>query len=123
MKQTALLLLFLLLALAAALGVRRMRAAEPGGVSLPKIVSFTATPNIARPGESVTVAWQTRGAQSMALAWGPAVHAWEDMKRQTGLPPSGTLTDHPRETTIYVLECEDKLGTVCTSASVTVTVK
>ena len=59
----------------------------------------------------------------MALQWGPTVHAREAMKRQTGLPPSGKMTDHPQETTVYVLECEDALGAVCTSASVTVMVK
>jgi hypothetical protein len=123
MKRTILLLLFLLLALGATLGVVHIRAAriEPG--MLPKIVSFTATPRVVRPGDTVTVAWETRGTRSMAIEWGPTLHQREGMTRRSGLRPSGTMTDRPQETTIYVLECEDAFREVCTSASTTVMVK
>jgi hypothetical protein len=35
----------------------------------------------------------------------------------------GSMEDHPKESTVYVLECESQLGSVCASASTTVLVK
>ena len=123
MKRTVLVLILVPIALLVAFGVARSRAARTEPVILPKIVSLTATPRMIKRGESVTVAWEARGTQSMAMEWGPTLHPDVARKRRTGLPSSGTMIDQPEETTIYVLECEDALGYVCTSASTTVMVK
>ena len=76
----------------------------------------------ARSGQSVTIAWETTGATALAIEWRPLMHR-EEVKRSTGLPTKGSMEDHPKENTIYVLECESQLGSVCASASTTVLVK
>lgn len=116
-------LMLVLIAFPVAFGAAGNRAVQVEPVASPKIISFTATPQIIRRGESVTVAWKTQGTKSMAIEWSPALYPNFEKKRHTGLPPSGTMIDKPEETTIYVLECEDALGYVCTSASTTVMVK
>jgi hypothetical protein len=120
MKRTLLWLLFLLLALATALGVMRSRAARIDPAISPEITSFTATPTVISPGESVTLAWKTRGALSVAMEWGPEYHVRRAMQKRTGLPPAGTMTVQPKENTVYVLECEVASGQMCMLASATV---
>ncbi len=122
MKRSAKWLLLPILTAAVTLGVMRIRAARIGPATFPAIASFTATPRIVRPGETVTLKWETRGVKSVAMQWSASLHP-RNSQRRTGLPPSGTMTDRPEETTIYVLECEDSVGQVCMSASTTVLVK
>ncbi len=97
-------------------------AVSPAQVA-PEIVSFTATPRVVSPGQTVTLAWKTRGAPSVAMEWGPALNPVANMKRRSQLPASGTMTDQPRQDTVYVLECETASGDMCMSASATVSVK
>jgi len=87
------------------------------------IVSFTATPKVIALGESSTLAWTTRGVDSVTMEWGPAANSRNEMERRTGLPPVGTLTVQPTEDTVYVIECEGGSGQTCTQASATVRVK
>jgi hypothetical protein len=122
MKRTFLLLLFLLPALAVTPGVVRNRA-EPIGPPISRgIVSFTATPRTVKQGESVTLQWETRGATSVAIEWGPEHNPRGLNGKRTGLPPSGTMTLQPEEDTVYVLECDTPEGQTCMSASTRVRV-
>ena len=123
MKRTLLLLLLLLFGLAVTLGLIRSRAARIGSSVFREIVAFTATPRVISPGESATLAWETRGVVSVAMAWGPESNPRGNMQRRTGLPPLGTMTVQPKEDTVYVLECETDAGQVCMSASASVRVK
>jgi hypothetical protein len=59
MKNNFLLLLILLFAVAAALGVMRIEAKPMGLGWSPEIITFTATPAVVHPGESVTLAWES----------------------------------------------------------------
>ena len=111
-KRTVELLLLFLLAIAVT-----------ASVIGPEIVSFTATPRVIKPGDSVTVSWETHGVDSVSMEWGPEYHQPGDMQKSTGLPPSGTMTDKPAQDTVYVLECETPVGETCMSASATVRVK
>ena len=112
MKRTLELLLLLLFAVAVT-----------AKVIGPEIVSFQATPRVIRPGETVTISWETLGVESVAMEWGPEYHRPGSMQMRTGLPPTGTMTDKPTEDTVYVLECEASPGQMCNSASATVRVK
>jgi hypothetical protein len=123
MKRKLLLVLFLFLALTATLGVMVRRPASTGAVISPEIVSFTATPREINRGQSATLVWATRGADSVAMEWGPGLHPRGNMQRRTGLPPSGTMNVQPEEDTVYVLECNTDAEEACTLASVTVRVK
>ena len=120
MKRTLLLLVFLLLALAVTLGVMRSRPNPIGSAISPEIVSFTATPRTITRGQSAKLEWVTRGATSVAMEWAPELRPRGNMRRQTGLPPSGTMTVAPVENTVYILECNPEYDEVCTLASVTV---
>ncbi|MGD1068741.1 MAG: hypothetical protein ABSB15_01260 [Bryobacteraceae bacterium] len=123
MKRILLVVLFLLLALGITLGIMRSRAASIEPASPSGIVSFTATPRVVNAGEASTLAWVTRGADSVTMEWGPAAKPRDAMERRTGLPPVGTLTVRPEEDTVYVIECQGGSGQACTAASATVRVK
>lgn len=98
--------------------------AKPAGLAIsPEIVTFTATPAVVHPGETVTVAWQTRATAAVAVEWGPESHPRGSFERRDGLPSTGTLTFKPTEDTIYVLECDTVFGAMCMAASATVRVK
>jgi hypothetical protein len=85
-----------------------------------RIISFTATPPKIRMGESVTIAWKTTGIQSVSIDWAPAKKSRGQWQRRAGLPPEGSLTITPTESTVFILTCETAAGPVCASASVTV---
>src|SRR5437868_5189042 len=104
MKKIHVWTLFLLLALAVTLGIRRGSALRIGPV-MPEIVSFTASPKVIARGEAVTLAWKTRGVPSVSIAWGPEYHPRSTTQRKTDLPPSGSMIFRPVESTLYVLEC------------------
>lgn len=86
----------------------------------PEIVSFTATPKVISPGQTVTVAWETHGVTSVTVAWAPESNPRGHMQRRAGLPPSGATTFQPQEPTAFVLECDPSPGQMCTAASATV---
>jgi hypothetical protein len=123
MKRILVLSLFVLAAIAAVRGAARSRVDTIGPARSAEIVSFTATPRTIKPGESVTLAWETRGAASVTLKWSPERRTRAGMQRRTGLPPSGTLRVEPEEDTIYVLECEQASGQVCMAASASIRVR
>src|SRR5579872_6664723 len=102
MKRSLVLFLFVLLGLAVTSG---SPAARIGSVVVPEIVSFTATPHVINPGDTVTVSWETRGVDSVTMEWGPEYHPRGGMQMRMGLPPLGTMTDQPGMDTVYVLEC------------------
>jgi hypothetical protein len=115
--------MILLIAFAGALGVMRSGAPATGLAISPEIVSFTATPSVISPGETVTVAWKTRSTAAVAIEFGPASHPRGSFERRDDLPSSGTLTFKPTEDTIFVLECDTVFGAMCMSASTTVRMK
>jgi hypothetical protein len=117
MKRTFSILSFLLLVLAVTPGVMRSRAETIGPPISHGIVSFTATPRTVKPGESVTLQWETRGATSVAIEWGPERNPRGPTQKRMGLPPSGAMTLQPEEDTVYVLECDTPEGQTCMSAS------
>jgi hypothetical protein len=123
MKRTFGLLLLLFFLLAVALGVMRLHGATLKSVILPEIVSFTVTPRVISRGQSATLAWDVRGAPTVAIAWCPESHPRGNVQRQSGLPAVGTLTVQPVENTVYILECETDYGQTCVSASATLQVK
>jgi plastocyanin len=116
--------LLLLSPLALLLGSTGSQAAPQGlGVS-PEVVTFTASPQVVRPGDTVTVAWNTRGTTSVTLEWGQeANHNRAAMQQRTGLPSSGKLTFQVTEDTIYDLRCATVTGTMCLPVSATVRMK
>src|SRR5215469_10065609 len=117
-------MLFLLLAVAVALGVVRSLAPGVGsGTGYPEIVSFKATPRVISLGDSSVLSWETRGTTSLAMEWTPERAPRGNMQRVTGLPPSGTMTVQPKEDTVYVLVCETPSDSTCASMSVTVQVR
>jgi hypothetical protein len=63
------------------------------------IESFEADRFVVKPGEAVAFTWTTRDADSVRLEPLGAT-----------LPPSGTLTDHPRTTTVYWLSVANVAG-------------
>jgi hypothetical protein len=86
MKNNFLLLLVLLVTVAASLGIMKSGSTVKGlGIS-PEIVSFTATPAVVRPGEPVTLAWETRGTVSVAMEWGPENSSRAELHLLAGLP-------------------------------------
>jgi hypothetical protein len=123
MKNTFLLLLILLLAVAAALGIMRIGAKPMGLGWSPEIVTFTATPAVVHPGELVTLAWETRGTVSVAMEWGPEKPSRDVVQLRAGLPSSGSMTVQPAADTVYELRCYTVAGPMCLPASATVRTK
>lgn len=118
MKRTNfLLLLFLLLGVAAALGVMRSRAKPEGLGFSPEVVTFKATPEVVHRGEPVTLTWETRGTSSVALEWGPEKPSRDAMELRAGLPASGTMTVTPMADTVYELRCYTVAGPMCLPVS------
>jgi hypothetical protein len=124
MKLNLLAKLLILSPLALVLGTTGSQAAPQGlGVS-PEVVTFTATPQVARPGDTVTIAWNTRGTTSVTLEWGQEEnHSRATMQQRTGLPSSGKLNFQVTEDTVYDLKCATVTGTMCLPVSVTVRMK
>ncbi|HUP61810.1 MAG TPA: hypothetical protein VNA69_15485 [Thermoanaerobaculia bacterium] len=82
---------------------------EPTGNAPVMITSFTARPATIRPGQAVELRWVTAYANSVTIA--PGVGS---------LPPKGTVSVHPSETTTYTLTAT---GSDMASAYCSVTVK
>jgi len=118
--KTFLLLLVLLLAVAAALGIMRSGAAPMGLGWSPEIVEFTATPPVVHPGEPVTLVWKTRGTVSVAMEWGPEKPSRDVIQLRAGLPSSGTMTVQPIADTVYELRCYTVTGPMCLPAKASV---
>lgn len=116
-------LLFLLIVLFAALGLSRSGVARIGLGVYPEIVSFTASAEVVRAGEPVTLTWVTRGADSVVLESGPENAPRDRIQRLAGLPPMGSLKMQPTETTVYELSCETgSTGQMCMPTKVVVKV-
>ncbi len=95
--------------------------ATPAGIGItPEIISFTATPPVAQPGQPVTLAWNVRGAPSVAMDRATKDHPDATMPERSGLPLSGKITVHPDTDTVYTLTCRTADGPMC---STTVTVR
>jgi hypothetical protein len=118
--KTTFLLLLLLIATAAVLGIRRSRATPTGLGFSPEIVTFTATPPVVRPGEPVKLEWKSRGTVSVAMEWGPEKPSRDILQLRAGLPSSGTMTVLPTADTVYELRCYTVAGPMCLPVSATV---
>ena len=123
MKRTMLWLMFLIFVVAVSLGFLRSHENISGLGIYPEVVSFTATPAVVAPGGTVTLDWDTRGTTAVTLKWAPESRPDEPMQGRTGLPPKGTLTLNPQESTVYILRCDTVAGVMCMSASTTVHTK
>ncbi len=95
------------------------RAAPVGIGADPQILSFTAVPPVAQPGQPVTLAWNVRGTRSVELNWAAGGKSDAADPESANLPPSGQITVHPKQDTVYKLTCETADGPMC-STSVTV---
>ncbi|HVW07789.1 MAG TPA: hypothetical protein VHC90_04365 [Bryobacteraceae bacterium] len=116
-------LLILLFVSAVSLGVVLKPGVSSGIVPWiqPRIISFYATPESVKRGDTATLTWETTGAASVLMH----VHTVLGRNEETrsGLPPKGTVKVQPREDTVYVLECEGGIGGHSVSQSVSVRVK
>jgi hypothetical protein len=95
------------------------RAAPAGIGTVPQIVSFTALPAVAEPGQAVTLAWNARGTDSVELNWAAGGQSDAAEPERANLPAIGRITVHPNQDTVYKLTCETADGPMC-STSVTV---
>ncbi len=119
MKRSLLVLLLLFVALVVAVSVWRSRITPIGIGTQPEIVSFRATPDVAKPGEPVILAWNVRGTPSVTVERARKDRPDATEPEQTHLPGKGQLTVHPQSDTIYTLTCDTADGPMCTT-SVTV---
>jgi hypothetical protein len=119
MKRSLLLLPVLFIATFVAAGIWRSHA-RPTGIGIePEIVSFSATPAVAKQGEPVTLAWNVRGTPSVTVQRARKDRPDATEPEQTNLPGRGQLTVHPESDTVYTLTCQTADGPMC-STSVTV---
>lgn len=124
-RRNIFLLLLLFLICAVSLGI----VLSPGLSSSvipwiqPRIVSFYATPDAVKRGDTATLTWETTGASMISMRVHTALGRNDENETKRGLPPKGTLKVQPREDTIYVLECEGAMGGRSVSQSVSVRVK
>jgi hypothetical protein len=109
------LLVLVIVALIAGASWLHSRATPNGLGTVPSIVSFTAMPPAAKPGEPVTLAWNARGADSLTLDWStddkPAAAEPERMQ----LPDSGKIVVRPKKDTVYTLTCVTAHGRMCST--------
>ena len=107
----------------AALGVVHSPRSRPGLGIYPEVAPFVATPEVIRAGDSATLSWTTRGVVSVVLESIPESQS-EGAEELRGLPPTGSITVHPRETTAYFLRCETVFsGRACAGTAARVEVK
>jgi hypothetical protein len=109
-KRTLRMLLLVLFALAITLAVIHNRARGSGQATYPEIISFKATPPVIHAGEAVELSWETTSTGSVAMEWARVNDPRGDIHRLDGLPPKGTMKVEPKESTIYILECEATTG-------------
>lgn len=93
-----------LLVVSTALGVVHSYHPSPGLGIYPEITPFTATPAIIQAGESATLSWASRGADSVILESIPEDRP-EAAEEIRGLPPAGSITVRPRRNTQYLMRC------------------
>lgn len=101
------------------IGVAIIRShARPTGIGAePEIVSFTATPSVAKPGQPVVLAWNVRGPTSMQLESATNGHPDATRPERTHLPAKGQITVYPKQDTVYTLTCETAEGPICTTSA------
>jgi hypothetical protein len=123
MKRTLRMPLLVVLALATTLTVIHNGARGSGQAIYPEIISFKATPPVIHSGEAAELSWETTSTGSIAMEWARVNDPRGDIHRLDGLPPKGTMKVEPKESTIYILECEAETGWMCAAASATVRVE
>lgn len=122
MKKSLMMLPVLFVALIVATALVRSHAVPIGIGAAPEIVSFVATPPVAKPGEPVILAWNVRGPASLDLESATEGHPDAMRPEQTKLPENGRVTVYPKQNTVYSLTCETAGGPMC-STSLTVRTK
>lgn len=101
-----------------------MKAFHPGLGVYPEIAEFTAKPDTIRPGDSVTLSWQARGAVSVMLEAIRDSDGTVIGEMQRDLPPVGSLTVHPKTNTTWRMRCQTVFsGESCEAALAQVEVK
>ena len=105
----------LFVAIIAVSGIVRSRATPLGIGTVPSIISFTANPPVAKPGDPVVLAWNARGASWLNLDWGTPRGSEAGEPQKTNLPDRGSITVHPQHNMVYTLTCETPDGPMCTT--------
>ncbi len=83
--------------------------------TIPSIVSFTATPRVAKPGQAVTLRWKARGADSLELDWSTDNKSAAAEPQRQELADSGEMVVHPQKDTLYKLTCVTPDGPMCST--------
>lgn len=116
-------MLGLLLTLSAVLGYVRPKEGRPGLGIYPEVAPLNAAPGLISAGETATLTWSSRGAVSVTLESIPEGRS-EAEGVVRGLPPAGSITVQPRQTTVYRMRCETPFaGTRCAGVETQVAVK
>ena len=94
----------MLVVVSAALGIAHSYNPREGLGIYPEIAPFTAAPAGIRAGDTATLSWASRGAESLILVSIPEGRpgASEEVR---GLPPAGSITVRPLATTRYLMRC------------------
>jgi hypothetical protein len=93
-----------LVVVSTALGVVHSYHPREGLGIYPEIAPFTAAPAVIRAGDSATLSWASRGADSLILVSIPEDRP-EAAEEIRGLPPAGSITVHPLASTTYLMRC------------------
>ena len=113
----------LLLAVSTVLGVVSPKRDKPGLGIYPEVAPLTAAPELISLGETATLTWASRGAESVILESIPEGRP-EARGEVRGLPPAGAITVHPNETTVYRMRCETAFsGRKCAGIETRIAVK
>lgn len=123
MKQPLLVVLFLLLLVAASLGIARDNMQPIGMGFYPEIFTFEALPGSLNHGATATLVWASRGAVGLVLEARAEKAGPERTEILAQLPIKGEFQVHPTENTIYTLSCDTVLGLKCGNAEVRIEVK
>lgn len=123
MKTNFLLLLGVILAICAGLGIMRSHARPQGLGFSPEVVTFSVRPSEVHAGEPVTLTWEARGTTSISIEWGPEKPSRAGTELHAGLPNSGTMVVKPTADTVYELRCYTVAGPMCLPVSEMVRVK
>lgn len=114
----------ILVAVSLALGFGHSNHPREGLGTYPEVIPLKAAADTLREGESTTLSWTSRGATTVILEAYPESASWQRGEEKSELPPTGSITVHPRETTLYRMRCETAFdGGECAGADATIVVK
>lgn len=89
---------------------------EDKAPAAPRILSFTATPDLVDEGDEVVLAWETQNADSISIR----IEGGETVELGDAAPAKGTVIVRPDGPTTYVLFAKGRGGSAESSASVAI---